>query len=436
MPRTSLDSAIIADTAARLASLIGLSGLSGVDNSAATRGRQPVHTCYVPADRLTPDLPRAWGEHALAALDAHGAALDLPTGVLARVRAKLEREPIEDLRIDFEDGYGTRGEEAEDTDAVRAATLVAAWWREAAGPPWCGIRFKSFDTVALLERGVRTLDIFLTTLTDAPHADAGTPRPFEDVRAHPPEGDIYDKQQSGGQVRFPDKLRLTFPKVTGPEQVSALCELLEPLENRLGWPPGSLRFEIQIETTQSIVDSMGRVAVPGLIAAGRGRVSGLHFGTYDYTAACGLDAAQQHLAHPACDFARHVMQVSAAGTGVPLSDGSTNVLPVGDAVEHGWRTHYALVRRSLEHGFHQGWDLHPAQLVTRYAAVYGYYVEAVPESARRLGAYLAGTGGSVADEPATARALAATLRRAVDCGAFTEDEVTGLVGGPQWRFHA
>jgi citrate lyase beta subunit len=169
-----------------------------------------------------------------------------------------------------------------------------------------------------------------------------------------------------------------------------------------------------------------------LIAAGRGRVSGLHFGTYDYTAACGLDAAQQHLAHRACDFARHVMQVSAAGTGVRLSDGSTNVLPVGDAVERGWRTHYALVRRSLEHGFHQGWDLHPAQLVTRYAAVYSYYLENAGESARRLGAYLSGTAGSIADEPATARALAGTLRRAVDCGALTEPEVTELVGTPDW----
>ncbi len=187
---------------------------------------------------------------------------------------------------------------------------------------------------------------------------------------------------------------------------------------------------------QSIVDVDGRITVPRLISAGRGRVTGLHFGTYDYTAECGLDAAQQHLAHPACDFARHVMQVSAAAAGVRLADGSTNVLPIGDAVEHGWRTHYAHVRRSLEHGFHQGWDLHPGQLVTRYAAVYAYYLETAPASAHRLGAYLSGRTGSVADEPATARSLAGTLRRAVDCGALTEAEVTALVGSDRWSAHA
>ncbi|HEV2781666.1 MAG TPA: aldolase/citrate lyase family protein [Actinophytocola sp.] len=391
MRRTSLDGAIIAEVIAKL---------STVDTPAAVGARQPVHTCYVPADRLTPNLLREWGDHALAMLDAHGALLEVPDGVLAKVRAKLEREPVEDLRIDFEDGYGTRGDATEDADAERAASTVAAWHRAGTAPPSCGIRFKSFHTTALLERGVRTLDIFLTAL---------------------------------GAV--PPGLTLTFPKVTGPGQVAALVELLELLEDRLGLASATLRFEIQIETTRSIVDAEGRLAVPRLIAAGRGRVSGLHFGTYDYTAACGLDAAQQHLAHPACDFARHVMQVSAAGTGVRLSDGSTNVLPVGDFVERGWRTHYELVRRGLEHGFYQGWDLHPAQLVSRYAAVFTYYLEHAGESARRLRAYLTGSGGPVADEPATARALAGTLRRAVDCGALTEAQVTDLVGSPEWTAH-
>ena len=391
MIRTSLDGALLADIVAQL---------SIVDIPAPTAGRQPVHTCYVPANKLTPDLPQEWGSAALSALDTHGSLLDLPDDILAKVRAKLSHEPIEDLRIDFEDGYGVRPDSMEDADSHRAAEIVAAWVEAGGAPPWFGIRFKSFDTVALLERGARTLDIFLTTL--------------------------------GGAL---PGLRLTFPKVTSAAQVSALVELLELLEDRLGIREAAVRFEIQIETPQSIVDSSGGLAVPGLIAAGRGRVSGLHFGVYDYTAALGLDAAQQHLAHAACDFARNVMQVSVAGTGVQLSDGSTNVLPVGDNVELGWRTHSALVRRSLEHGFHQGWDLHPAQLVTRYAAVYAYYLESAGESARRLGAYLTGAGGSVADEPATARALAGTLRRAVDCGALTEAEVTELVGMGDWKAH-
>jgi citrate lyase beta subunit len=399
--RTSLDGSALAAV---------VRGLSGADAARAARypgdagGRQPVHTCYVPADRVTADVAAEWGAAALATLEEHapraaafagllGLPGDLAEAVHAKVVAKLRREPVEDLRIDFEDGYGRRADEAEDADAVRCAGLVAGW---ATPPPWVGIRFKSFDTHALLERGVRTLDLFVTALGAAPV--------------------------------------LTFPKVTDVAQVRALVELLALLEERLELPTGALRFEIQIETTQSIVDGEGRFAIPRFIAAGGGRVSGLHFGTYDYTAACGLAAAEQHLAHAACDFARHVMQVSAAGTGVRLSDGSSNVLPVGgaDAVREAWQTHFGLVLRSLAHGFHQGWDMHPAQLVTRYAANYVYYLRHAEGDARRLRAYVDSVGGTassgVLDEPATAQALAMSMLRATHCGALEADDVQRLCG--------
>ncbi len=145
-----------------------------------------------------------------------------------------------------------------------------------------------------------------------------------------------------------------------------------------------------VETPQSIFGSDGRVALPDLVRAGRGRCVGAHFGTYDYTAALGIAAAYQSMAHPACDFARHVMQVSLAGTGVALSDGSTNVLPVGDraAVHAAWRLHYRDVRRSLENGFYQGWDLHPAQLATRFAANFGFFLEGKRAALERLRAAL------------------------------------------------
>ncbi|MPZ80514.1 MAG: aldolase [Actinophytocola sp.] len=378
--------------------------LSEVDRGRAARypgdagGRQPVHTCYVPADQVTGDVAGEWGAAALAALAEHaprptvftelfGLPAELAEVVYDKVVAKLRREPVEDLRIDFEDGYGSRPDADEDADAVRCAELVAGW---TSPPPWVGLRFKSFDTSALFMRGVRTLDLFVTALGSAPV--------------------------------------LTLPKVTDVAQVSALVELLELLEERLELATGALRFEIQIETTQSIVDGEGRLAIPRFVAAGRGRVSGLHFGTYDYTAACGLAAAEQHLAHAACDFARHVMQVSAAGTGVRLSDGSTNVLPVGDAVHEAWRTHFGLALRSLAHGFYQGWDLHPAQLVTRYAANFGYYRRNAEADARRLRAYVDKASSGVLDEPATAQALAMSMRRAVDCGALDAADVSRLCG--------
>ncbi|MFL6121882.1 DUF6986 family protein [Actinophytocola sp.] len=391
--RTSLDAATLTGIARRL---------SLVDDSRRVRypgdsgDRQPVHTCYVPADAVTDDLPVQWGAAALALLEEHAPGplafaevLGLPPALVEpvheKVVAKLATEPVEDLRIDFEDGYGFRSEAVEDEDAVRCAGLAGV-----IDVPRVGIRFKSFE---YFERGIRTLDLFLTNL-----------------------------------VTVPDGLTLTFPKVTAVEQVTALCELLGLLEDRLGLPAGRLRFEIQIETTQSVLDSTGAFAIPRFIAAGQGRVSALHFGTYDYTAACGLSAGEQHLAHAACDFARNVMQVSAAGTGVRLSDGSTNVLPVGDrdTVHEAWREHFRLTLRSLRHGFYQGWDLHPGQLVTRYAANYAFYLGNAAADGRRLRAYVAKADAGVLDEPATAQALAMSMRRAMDCGALSAAEVEQL----------
>src|SRR3712207_5248737 len=126
------------------------------------------------------------------------------------------------------------------------------------------------------------------------------------------------------------------------------------------------------------------------------------------------------------------MQVAVAGTGARPVDGSTNVLPVGprDDVHAAWRLHAGLVRRALERGFYQGWDLHPAQLVTRYTATYAFFRAALPAAAARLAAYLDRTGAGVLDEPATARALATVVLRGLDCGAVDDAEARAA-GGPE-----
>jgi citrate lyase beta subunit len=370
--------------------------------------RQPVHTVYVPADAFTARTVRDWGEQALAALDAHapdaaalGGVLGLP-GTLAadvhdRVRAKLEREPVEDLRIDFEDGYGPRPDAEEDAAAVAAAGIVTAAVADGSAPPYVGIRMKCMEA-AVRDRGIRTLDLFLTALLDG-----------------------------GG---LPEGLLLTLPKVTFPAQVAAMVRLCEEFERAAGLPQGRIGFEIQIETTQSILGPDGTATVPRLIDAARGRATGLHYGTFDYSAACGVSAAHQSMDHPAADYAKAVMQVAAAGTGVRLSDGSTNVLPVGETgqVHAAWRLHYGLVRRSLARAYYQGWDMHPAHLPTRYAAVYAFYREGLDASAARLAAYVAKAGGDVMDEPATARALSGYLLRGLDCGAIDPVEVTDRTG--------
>ncbi|MCQ8769757.1 DUF6986 family protein [Streptomyces telluris] len=388
--------------------------LAGVDAELARRypgdpgTRQPVHTVYVPADVFAADTLRFWGGRALAALDEHApdaaslaAVLGLPASLAGpvhdRVRAKLEREPVEDLRIDFEDGYGPRPDDEEDAAAARAARLVAAMYEDGTAAPFMGIRMKCMEA-AVRDRGIRTLDIFLTGLMEA-----------------------------GG---LPEGLLLTLPKVTYAEQVAAMAELAGEFEKARGLEPGRIRFEIQIETTQAILGADGRSTVARMIDAAGGRATSLHYGTFDYSASCGVGAAHQSPDHPVADHAKAVMQVAAAGTGVRVSDGSTNVLPVGPTsqVHAAWRLHHGLVRRSLTRAYYQGWDMHPGHLPTRYAAVYAFYREGLEGAAARLDAYVNGSGGDILDEPATARALSGHLLRGLDCGAVDAEEVTALTG--------
>ncbi|HEX5857979.1 MAG TPA: aldolase [Microbacterium sp.] len=370
--------------------------------------RQPVHTAYMPADRYRPALAAEWGAAALGAVD-HAGGLDalaarvgidpeLAAEVVPRVRAKLQREPIEDLRLDFEDGYGDRGDAVEDADALRAAAQVAEAVASGTAPPFIGIRFKSLEQTTR-ERGLRTLDLFVGGLVDA--------------------------------GALPEGLMLTLPKVSTVAQVEAMVDIAAALERAHGLPDGRVRFEVQVETPQLVLGADGRSPLALLPRAGRGRVAALHFGTYDYTAALGISARHQSLEHPAADLAKELMQLSVAGTGIRVSDGSTNILPVGERSADAWALHARLVRRSLERGFPQGWDLHPHQLPTRYLATYAFYREGSRQAMDRLRAYLERRPGAVLDEPATARALAEFLLRGVLCGAIDDGEIADAAGvGP------
>src|SRR5919107_306582 len=265
--------------------------------------------------------------------------------VYARVAEKLRREPVEDFRIDFEDGYGNRSDAEEDGHAASAAAEVAR-----------------------------------------------------------------------------------------------------------GLAAGTLKLELMVETTQSIIDHRGECALPLLVAAARGRCVAAHFGTYDYTASCQITAAHQHMTHPACDYARHAMQVALGGTGVWLSDGATNIMPVPvhrapeggalseeqeeenrRAVGRAWRLHYGHIQHSLVNAFYQGWDLHPAQLPTRYAAVYTFFLESLGAAAERLSNFVekaarATLVGDVFDDAATGQGLLNYFLRAINCGAVSESEAVTLTG--------
>ena len=395
--------------------------------------RQPVHTVYGGAHLFKEDTATTLGSLALKLLNDYApdpAALAHCVGLAAgdrlartvyeRVVAKLQREPVEDYRLDFEDGYGNRPDAEEDGHAVSTAQAVAGGKDEAGFPAFVGIRIKPF-TEALRERSMRTLDLFLTAmLSEARTVPAG--------------------------------FAVTLPKVTVPEQVTALVRLLEMMEHRLAIQPGTLKLELMIETPQSIIDGSGAFAIPKLLEASRGRCRGLHFGLYDYTASCNITAEHQTMVHPACDFARHVMQVSAAGRGVTLSDGATNIMPIPrhrasaagsltteqvvenrTVVHRAMRLHFEHVQRSLMHGYYQGWDLHPGQLPTRYAAVYSFFLQTFESAAARLRNFVekaaqATLVGDVFDDAATGQGLLNFFLRGINCGAFSEEEAcaTGL----------
>jgi hypothetical protein len=396
------------------------------------RARQPVHTVYGGAHLFTSDIVQKLGATARTTLrdyapdDAAFAAAvaldaDLAARIYPRIVEKLTREPVEDFRIDFEDGFGSRPDPEEDQFARAAAAATAHGAAAGTLPAKIGIRIKPLGD-ELRSRSLRTLDLFVTTVLE----------------------------HNGGTL--PAGFVVTLPKITGPGQVADLARACDALERDRQLTAGSVGIELMVETTQSIFAADGTIALPRLVAEGGGRVTGAHFGTYDYTAAVAITAAHQHMQHPACDFAKHVMQVALAATSVELSDGATNVMPIGThraapgqpltpeqrqanacVVHAAWRLHMTHIRHSLITGFYQGWDLHPAQLPTRYAAVYAFFLEGLGPASERLRNFVdkaaqATLVGDVFDDAATGQGLLNYFIRAMNCGAITEAEAVELSG--------
>jgi len=426
---TTLDPTLLRDVTARLAEA----------NREVTRRypgetgrRQPVHTVYGGAHLFKSDTAQRLGALGVRALAEYApdagtlaAALELPRGdgladkVYARVAEKLKREAVEDFRLDFEDGYGNRPDAEEDGHAASAAREMAAGMKAGTLPPFIGMRIKPLNE-ELRGRSLRTLDIFLTALV----------------------------KEAGG---LPENFVVTLPKIPAAAHVAALVDVFELLEPKLGLAAGALKMEMMIEITQSLFTPRGENHLPLLLEAARGRCTAAHFGTYDYTASCSVTAAYQHMTHPACDFAKHMMQVAYAGTGVWLSDGATNIMPVGphragagralseaqarenrEVVHRAWKLHYDQARHSLETGFYQGWDLHPAQLPTRYAAVYAFFLEGVAAASERLRNFVAKAAqatlvGDVFDDAATGQGLLNYFLRAINCGALSVEEALPLM---------
>lgn len=342
----------------------------------------------------------------------------LAYSIYNKIIKKLQTEAVEDFRIDFEDGFGNRPDDEEDETAVQAANELAMGMEQKSISPFIGIRIKPF-TEDLKQRGVRTLDIFLTTLLEKTNG------------------------------RLPDNFVVMLPKVTLPEQVITLVKLFELIEKKHGMPTGSLQMETMVEATQIIMDDEGRNPLFRIIKASGGRCIAAHFGTYDYTASCNITAKYQTMDHPVCDFAHHMTKVALGGTGIFLSDGATNVMPVaphrGDdltyeqmvenrqSVHAAWKKGFDHTMHSLINGFYQGWDLNPAQLPMRYAATYNFFLSSYEDAVYRLKTFvdraaISTLTGDIFDDAATGQGLLNFFLKAMNCGAISEEEalVTGL----------
>jgi hypothetical protein len=372
--------------------------------------RQPVHVVYGGAHLFKSDTMRKLGtlaERALAEYAPDAATLanalairdDLATTVYQRVAEKLRREPVEDYRIDFEDGFGIRSDAEEDAAAEAAAGQLSKGLEDGTLPAFIGLRIKSFAPESK-PRALRTLKRFL---------------------------------EAAGKL--PEEFVVTLPKITALDQVTEFMDALAPYPN--------IGVELMIETSLSLSK------LTELVERTEGRCVGAHFGPYDYTASLGITAHSQHLLHPACHFARSIMLMTLAGSGIALSDGPTNILPIaphrgdplGDAqraenlavVHRAWKLHYQHVRDALYNGFYQGWDLHPAQLPARYAAVYSFFLEGLDLASERLRNFIrmaaqATIVGDVFDDAATGQGLRNYFLRAVSCGAVPESDIPALTG--------
>ena len=357
-------------------------------------GRQPVHTCYVPAGQFTAGTARQWGDpRAGRAGRARPAARLRPgrrrTGP-RQAGPRAGRGPADRLR-----------------GRVRAAHRRRGGRRRGGRGPGAGQRGGGRDRAAVL-RPAGEVPGGHGPPPGGPHAGP--------VPGHAPCG----RRRPRAAAPPPPGFRITLPKVTSVAQVAAMAGLCAALEAEYALP--RLDLELQVETPQAVLGPDGTALVAPMLAAADGRCVGLHFGTYDYTASLGIAAAYQSLAHPAADHAKAVMQAAAAGTGAVVSDGSLNVLPVGGKTDG-------------QDGLAAARPPGPAQPGTRLLPGLGPApgAAAVPVRGhvrllpRRLStrprpgwrATWTGTAGGVLDEPATARALASFLRRGLACGAVT-----------------
>jgi citrate lyase beta subunit len=382
-----------------------------------TYQRQPIHTVYGGANRFT---QKTFSKLQKLSLDYFhkyfsspvvlSSLFDIPSDlaeiIYNRAQMKLEKQAIEDFRIDFEDGLGIYPDMEEDYYATNAANALFQTVQNKTIPPFVGIRIKSLSQTSRF-RAVHTLDLFLSkylSLTDS----------------------------------LPSNFVITLPKVTSLSQVEVLVQILEELENNHIIPDGSLKIDLMVETPQILVGKGGLI-LPQIIEACKGRLVSLAYGAYDFTSLMGVVASEQSLHHSYSTTVRHIMKIASSSYNIRLSDGATNLIPI-DKKENKLsdqliadiiKLNFNNVTKSLEEGFYQSWDLHPSQIPIRYIANYTFFLTNLPIHIIRMNEFLdslarvSQTGGLV-DDKATAEGLYNYFKHGLSIGALMEEDLNSL----------
>jgi citrate lyase beta subunit len=319
--------------------------------------------------------------------------------VYQKLKSRLDGRCIQDFRIDFEDGFGPRAPAEEDLYARQAAEALVQALDQGAVPPRIGIRIKSLG-YHTRSRALRTLTVFLGR--------------FISLSPHP----------------LPSPFIVTLPKVEDKSQAAELDRVLSAMEGEFGLPSGAIKVELMVESPLALMHHTGICPLPSFAEACQHRLLGVHLGAYDLTASIGIPGAFQDLAHPVCVFARTIMKSAFASHSVELADGASHLIPVGEPPQvcATWSHIYHQVQRSVSEGYYHGWDIHPAQIPPRYAALYGFFLSHLEGATARLRNLLnsttkAGRVGAAFDDAASGTGLLNFFRQGFSCGAFTTEDL-------------
>lgn len=347
---------------------------------------------------LIPDeatLAKVFNIHA----ESHSKTAWLIQTVYQRIKHRLEGASIQDFRIDFEDGFGPRPPAEEDFYTQAAADALAKTVDQGLAPCRVGIRIKSMGHQTR-QQALRTLTLFLGRFIGQ------CPLPL------------------------PNPFIVTLPKVELKTEPAVLNQVLTHLEAEFGLVHNSIKVELMVESPLALMDSSGRCPLPSFAEACKERLLGVHLGAYDLTAGMDVPGPFQALSHPACIYARTLMKAAFGASGIELADGANHLIPIGEPseVQSLWGRIYQHVRRGLSEGYYHGWDIHPAQIPPRYAALYTFFLDHQENATRRLKQLLetytkASRVGVAFDDAASGTGLLNFFRKGFSCGAFTSEDL-------------